>query len=108
MLHIIRSFVPFKAIIGSCTGLLLAGCATPIETSIVATTADRVEHCQELGSVAGSNALFVGLSASIGRTRAQNDALAQASTMGATHVVWREMGTSLTNEWVGTAYQCGD
>jgi hypothetical protein len=106
MLHQIRSLAPSKFIIASCIGVALTGCATPVETSIVSTTADRVEQCQELGAVAGSNALFVGLSASIGRTRAQNDALAQASTMGATHVVWREMGTSLTNEWVGTAYQC--
>lgn len=86
--------------------LSLAGCATPVETSIIDARASDVAGCEELGSVSGSNAVFVGLSASVGRTHAQNAALNQAAHLRATHVVWRERGTSLTNEWVGTAYAC--
>ncbi len=86
--------------------LILAGCATPVETSIQETTEANVAGCEELGPIAGSNSVFVGLSASVGRTYAQNAALNDAAHMGATHVVWRDMGTSLTNEWAGTAYRC--
>lgn len=89
------------------TGGALSGCATPVETSIIETTAQSVNGCEELGSVSGSNSVFVGLSAQIGRTHAKNAALNQAAHMRATHVVWSEMGSSLTNEWRGTAYRCG-
>lgn len=88
-------------------GGVLSGCATPVETSIIETTAQSVTGCEELGPVSGSNSVFVGLSAQIGRTHAKNAALNQAAHMRATHVVWSEMGSSLTNEWQGVAYRCG-
>ncbi len=101
--------VPSRAVtglFGVALMLAVAGCATPVETNIVDARASDVEGCEDLGTVSGSNAIFVGLSASVGRTHAQNDALNQAAHLRATHVVWRERGTSLTNEWVGTAYAC--
>lgn len=101
--------VPGRALgglFGAALVLALSGCATPVETSIIDARESDVAGCEDLGTVSGSNAVFVGLSASVGRTHAQNAALNQAAHLRATHVVWRERGTSLTNEWVGTAYAC--
>ena len=70
-------------------------------------TQDAVKGCRLLGDVAGSDAIFVGLSASYGSKRAKEKALNQAAALGADSIAWSQRGTSMTNEWVGQAYVCG-
>lgn len=69
-------------------------------------TESNVQNCKLLGNIAGSDSIFIGLSAAVGSKNAKAKAMNQAGTMGATDVVWSQMGTSLTSEWVGKAYQC--
>ena len=69
-------------------------------------TAAEVARCQPLGRVAASNSVFVGLSAALGKKNARSSALKKAAALGATHVLWSALGTSMTSEWVGDAYRC--
>ena len=69
--------------------------------------AGEVTKCRQVGDVAGSDAIFVGLSAKKGSRRAKEKAVKQAAGLGADAVVWSQQGTSMTNEWIGKAYACG-
>lgn len=70
-------------------------------------TMQRAATCTELGPVAGSNAMFVGLMAKRGSRKAREAAEKQATDLGGDAVLWSQRGTSLTNEWIGVAYACG-
>lgn len=86
--------------------LLATGCTTMTENNIREVQAEQVKGCKKLGPVNGNDATFVGLSASIGSKNAKAKAMNAAVALNASHVVWTQMGTSMTNEWVGTAYRC--
>ncbi|MFN3887321.1 MAG: hypothetical protein ACK4MG_10210 [Aquabacterium sp.] len=86
--------------------LLATGCTTMTTNNIQEVQAEQVKGCKKLGAVNGSDAIFVGLSASIGSKNAKAKAMNAAVDQGASHVVWSQMGTSMTNEWIGTAYRC--
>lgn len=86
--------------------LALANCATVKPNSIKEATEPEVRGCKMLGAINGSDAIFVGLSASVGSKNAKARAMNQAVGMNASHVVWSQMGTSMTSEWVGKAYLC--
>ena len=86
--------------------VLLANCTTLKPNNIREVADNNVRGCKLLGAVNGSDAIFVGLSASVGSKNAKATALNQAVDLGATDVVWSQMGTSMTNEWVGKAYKC--
>jgi hypothetical protein len=66
----------------------------------------EAKSCKLLGAINGSDAIFVGLSASIGSKNAKAKAMNSAAALNASHVTWSAMGTSMTNEWVGKAYHC--
>lgn len=91
-----------------CSPLLLAlvNCASVKPNSVKEVADTEVRGCKTLGPVNGSDAIFVGLSAAVGSKNAKARAMNQAIDMNATHVVWSQMGTSMTSEWVGKAYQC--
>lgn len=95
---------PLAAIIA----LTLAACATvqPSATGIKETSENETRGCKMLGDVSGSDAIFVGLSASVGSKNARAKALNQAADLGANTVAWSQRGTSMTNEWIGKAYRC--
>ena len=78
--------------------------ASPI--SIAEINPDSTKGCKMLGDVAGSDAIFVGLSASYGSKRAKEKAMTQATELGADAIAWSQRGTSMTNEWIGTAFRC--
>lgn len=86
--------------------LLLQDCATPTPNSIREVNETDITNCELVGTVAGSDSIFVGLTGSVGRRNAKARAMNQAVAMGATDVVWSQMGTSLTSEWVGRVYRC--
>jgi len=85
---------------------LTSACTTMTPNQIQEVSAEQVRGCKKMGPVNGSDAIFVGLSAAIGSKNAKAQAMNSAVTQGASHVVWSQMGTSMTNEWVGTAYKC--
>lgn len=70
-------------------------------------TSEAARGCRELGAIAGSDAMFIGLMAKKGSQRAKAKALKQAGDLGANTVVWSQQGTSMTNEWTGNAFACG-
>lgn len=84
----------------------LAACATVEPNHIREVNEDSVRQCKLAGPVQGSDAVFVGLSASIGSKNAKARAMNQAIGLKATDVVWSQQGTSMTSEWVGKAYVC--
>jgi hypothetical protein len=92
----------------TCAGVLasMVGCATATPNSVREVTENEVNACKLLGNVSGSDAVFVGLSASVGSKNAKARAMNQAVSMGATDVVWSAMGTNMTSEWIGKAYLC--
>jgi len=87
--------------------LIMTACTT-VATNSIREVPDQqsVKNCKLLGDVAGSDAIFVGLSASVGSKNAYAKAMNQAVQLGATDVIWSQKGTSMTNEWVGKAYAC--
>ena len=77
-------------------------------TAINEVPMDAAASCRLLGDVAGSDAMFVGLMAKKGSRRAKEKAMKQAADLGANTVAWSQQGTSMTNEWIGKAYACGN
>ena len=86
--------------------LVLAGCTTVTPNTIREVNEQNVMSCRFLGNVNGSDAIFVGLSSSIGSKNAKAKAMNEAVRLAASDVVWGQQGTSATNEWVGKAYAC--
>lgn len=86
--------------------LVLAGCTTVAPNSIREVNEQNVKGCRFLGTVNGSDAIFVGLSSSIGSKNAKAKAMNAAVDLKASDIVWGQQGTSATNEWVGKAYAC--
>lgn len=85
----------------------IAACTTVATNSIKESSDNQaMRKCKSLGDVNGSDAIFVGLSASVGSKNAYAKAMNQAVQMGATDLVWSQKGTSMTNEWIGKAYLC--
>jgi starvation-inducible outer membrane lipoprotein len=85
---------------------VLAACATVQPNNIREVNDTVVKGCRLAGPVHGSDAIFVGLSASVGSKNAKARAMNEAVRLQATDVVWSQQGTSMTNEWVGKAYVC--
>ena len=88
------------------TIVLLAGCTTVSSNNIREVSEQNVKSCRFLGAVNGADAIFVGLSSSIGSKNARAKAINAAVALNATDVVWSQQGTSMTNEWIGKAYAC--
>lgn len=86
--------------------LAISACTTMNANSINEVTDQQIKSCKLLGPINGSDAIFVGLSASIGSKNAKATAMNAAVALNATHVTWSTMGTTMTNEWVGKAYRC--
>lgn len=89
-----------------CTMAVLSACTTVKPNSIREVNDSEVKRCKLAGPVHGSDAVFVGLSASVGSKNAKARAMNEAIRLQATDVVWSQQGTSMTNEWVGKAYVC--
>lgn len=85
---------------------VLTACTTVQPNNIREVNESSVARCKLAGPVQGSDAIFVGLSASVGSKNAKAKAMNQAVRLQATDVVWSQQGTSMTNEWVGKAYVC--
>ncbi len=85
---------------------MLTACTTMQSNTIREVSDSNVKQCRPLGEVHGSDAVFVGLSASVGSRNAKARAMNDAVRLQATDVVWSQRGTSMTNEWVGKAYAC--
>jgi len=100
MRDIFRTLAGFSLLAG------LAACATVEPNHIREVNEDAVRGCKLAGPIQGSDAVFVGLSASIGSKNARARAMNQAVQLKATDVVWSQQGTSMTSEWVGKAYVC--
>lgn len=98
-----RAFTVSLAVFGA---LALSACTTMNTNAISEVTDQQIKSCKLLGSINGSDAIFVGLSASIGSKNAKAKAMNAATALNATHVTWSIMGTTMTNEWVGKAYRC--
>ncbi|MFM2086154.1 MAG: hypothetical protein RLZZ237_1023 [Pseudomonadota bacterium] len=86
--------------------LALTGCTTVTPNNIREVNEQNVKSCRFLGNVNGSDAIFIGLSSSIGSKNAKAKALNQGVNLKASDVVWSQQGTSTTNEWIGKAYAC--
>ncbi|WP_143131425.1 hypothetical protein [Noviherbaspirillum humi] len=84
----------------------IVGCTTMQPNSVRESLSSDVSRCKLLGNVNGADAVFVGLSSSIGSRNAKAKAMNQAADLKATDVVWSQQGTSMTNEWIGRAYAC--
>jgi hypothetical protein len=68
--------------------------------------ATDVKACRVLGAVVGSNSIFVGPSANVGRRAARASALKATSQLGGNTVVWSEQGVGRNNRFRGIAYFC--
>ena len=84
----------------------LTACTTLQPNNIREVNESDVKRCKLAGPVSGSDAIFIGLSASVGSKNAKARAMNEAVRLQATDVVWSQRGTSMTNEWVGQAYVC--
>lgn len=99
------NFVKISALFISMS--VITACTTVTTNSIKESSdTQAMKRCKNLGDVNGSDAIFVGLSASVGSKNAYAKAMNQAVQMGATDVVWSQKGTSMTNEWIGKVYLC--
>lgn len=85
---------------------MTTACTTITPNSINEVPETAVRACRFVGNISGADAIFVGLSSSIGSKNAKAKAINEAVKFGATNVVWSQMGTSMTNEWIGKAYVC--
>ena len=79
----------------SCTGHL-----SPKAESLIETTRDRVLECKYLGIVQGRSGWGMAM-AEVGRRNAKIEAMEQAASLGATHVVWEEPSR---NVWSPTSW----
>lgn len=82
--------------LSTCLIFLLVGCATtksPKAEKILETdnTEMKQRKCHPLGEVNGASGLNGPLTLSTGKQNAKNEALSQAVTKGATHIVWKEL-----------------
>ncbi len=87
---------------------MLVGCATPMKANSISEVDEikNIDKCNSLGVVTGADAIMVGLLASKGSANAKAKAMNQAVDLGATHIIWSQRGTSITNEWYGKTYKC--
>ncbi len=71
-------------------------------------TEQNVTGCETLGDIHGFN-IWGGIWAAPGFRQARNNAIAEAVSLGATHVVWiesRQAQQTQTHEVHGMAYRC--
>ena len=105
-----RNPMSFRTVLFAITAvgsIVSSGCATMKPNSIAEVEEiTDTNNCKSLGTVTGSNAMLVGLLASPGSKSAKAEAMNKAVDLGATHIVWSQQGTSITNEWYGKAYKC--
>jgi len=95
----------YVALLLSC---LVAGCATTLSTSaqrVKIAEAPEVSRCKFISDVQGSSG-WGNLAASIGIQNARNEAIEQAATAGATHVVWTSAWGFMGSSATGKAYRC--
>lgn len=97
----------FKTPFALLSMLVMTACTTvPTHSIKEVNDPKQVKGCKLLGDINGSDAIFVGLSASVGSKNAYAKAMNQAVQLAATDVMWSQKGTSMTNEWIGKAYSC--
>lgn len=88
------------------------GCATTMSDkarSIIEADEGKlaVESCRFVGQVTGGSG-FGNLAANIGIRNAKNEALDEASKMGATHVIWTSVNGFMGASVSGNAYNCNN
>lgn len=87
---------------------LLGGCATTSSISaqrVKVADAPEVSGCKFLKDVHGSSG-WGNLAASTGMENAKNEALEQAASAGATHIVWTNIVGGYSPFATGKAYRC--
>jgi len=85
------------------------GCATSRSAGAIRVQeADKtaVANCSYLGEVEGASGWGGFLGASTGKENAKNEALEKAVQLGATHVVWTDVGGFFVPSATGRAYKC--
>lgn len=99
-------------LVGGCCGSLIAflftGCATTLSTSaqrVKTSDPSEVSGCKLVADVHGSSG-WGNLAASTGMQNAKNEALEQAASAGATHIVWTNVAGGYSPFATGNAYRC--
>jgi hypothetical protein len=92
-------------------GVIVTGCsstATPAASRITETDERGVEQCTFVALVNGSSMLG-GAMQGRARENAKTDALNDAAEKGATHIVWVDVTSTVSNgaSAQGRAYRCG-
>lgn len=85
-----------------------AGCATTLSTSaqrVKVADTPEISSCRFVSDVHGSSG-WGNLAASTGMQNAKNEALEQAASAGATHVVWTNLAGGYSPFATGKAYRC--
>lgn len=90
------------------SSLLLAGCATTLSASAAKVQdADNkmIAYCKFVGNVQGSSG-WGNVAATTGMQNSKNEAMEEAATLGATHIVWDNISGGRTPFASGRAYKC--
>ena len=92
-----------------CSTLALAsGCATrptPMASAVKDAAPETVQNCQYLADVEGTSG-WGKLAASTGIANAKNEAHSNAASLGATHIVWKNVSGGYSPFVIGAAYVC--
>ncbi len=103
--YIITLFATLIMLIGSTA---ISGCATTKSTmaaKVLEADENVVSQCKYLGDVTGTSG-WGNLASSSGINNAKNEALEQATKLGATHVVWKQVSGGYSPYVNGRAYCC--
>ncbi len=88
--------------------LSFVGCATTkseMAAKVLQADERMITNCKYLGDVTGTSG-WGNLAASTGVNNAKNEALEQAASLGATHVVWTQVSAGYVSFVNGRAYRC--
>ena len=92
-----------------CALALASGCASrpnPMASAVKDAAPETVQNCQYLADVEGSSG-WGNLAASTGIANAKNEARSNAASLGATHIVWKNVSGGYSPFVSGAAYRCG-
>lgn len=94
--------------------LSLTGCATALTheagriMQVDRNDKTTIKDCKSIGEVVGSSSYGGLFMQEAGKNYAKNEAMNQAATMGATHIVWTTAeGGFFGGKAYGVAYKCG-
>lgn len=90
--------------------LSLAGCAAPLTEAarnIKDADSQMVQNCQFLGDIYSSSGWY-GVFATTGMENAKKEALENAASFKATHVVWSPFPGGISSIANGKAYRCSN